>query len=137
MQAVSLCDPPAVGALVVADGITTDAGGGVETGGATASNINAGSNSNAGSSSSADCNSAAGSNSNTGRSSSAGSNSNTGRSSSAGGVEGRAGGGEERLAAAAGPGLEALEGLEGSFDREFVDVLCRQAGKGFFLYGTT
>ena len=109
----------------MADGITTDAGGGVETGGATASNINAGSNSNAGSSSSADCNSAAGS------------NSNTGRSSSAGGVEGRAGGGEERLAAAAGPGLEALEGLEGSFDREFVDVLCRQAGKGFFLYGTT
>ena len=55
--------------------------------------------------------------------------SNTG--SSGGGVEELAGGGQERLAA--GPGLEALEG---SFDREFVDALCRQMGKGFFFYGT-
>lgn len=61
----------------------------------------------------------------TGSNTSSNTGSNTG--SNAGGVEARTGG------LAATPGLEALEG---SFDREFVDALCRQVGKGFFFYGT-
>ena len=29
-----------------------------------------------------------------------------------------------------------LKDLDGSFDRETIDALCRQAGSDFFLYGT-
>lgn len=60
-----------------------------------------------------------------------GSNTGSNTSSNAGGVEEHTRRGEEQLAAGSG-----LEALEGSFDREFVDALCRQVSKGFFFYGT-